>query len=82
MDSVVSSELLGTIFQYGTPMHDGAVIIQLEIRLPVRLLIFHLRPKIFLVNMEPDIVQLLESVKLLILLRSLSAKKQETFLWL
>ena len=27
MDSVVSSELLGTIFQYGTPMHDGAVII-------------------------------------------------------
>lgn len=28
MDSVVSSELLGTIFQYGTPMHDGAVIIQ------------------------------------------------------
>ncbi len=28
MDSVVSRELLGTIFQYGTPMHDGAVIIQ------------------------------------------------------
>lgn len=28
MDSVVSSELLGTIFQYGTPMHDGGVIIQ------------------------------------------------------
>lgn len=28
MDSVVSKELLGTIFQYGTPMHDGAVIIQ------------------------------------------------------
>lgn len=28
MDSEVSSELLGTIFQYGTPMHDGAVIIQ------------------------------------------------------
>lgn len=28
MDSVVSCELLGTIFQYGTPMHDGAVIIQ------------------------------------------------------
>ncbi len=27
MDSVVTSELLGTIFQYGTPMHDGAVII-------------------------------------------------------
>lgn len=28
MDSQVSRELLGTIFQYGTPMHDGAVIIQ------------------------------------------------------
>ena len=28
MGSEVSSELLGTIFQYGTPMHDGAVIIQ------------------------------------------------------
>ncbi|MBB5183774.1 diadenylate cyclase CdaA [Catenisphaera adipataccumulans] len=28
MDSVVSAELLQTIFQYGTPMHDGAVIIQ------------------------------------------------------
>lgn len=28
MNSVVSSELLGTIFQYGTPMHDGAVIIR------------------------------------------------------
>lgn len=28
MDSEVSTELLGTIFQYGTPMHDGAVIIQ------------------------------------------------------
>lgn len=28
MDAEVSSELLGTIFQYGTPMHDGAVIIQ------------------------------------------------------
>lgn len=27
MDSVVSREILGTIFQYGTPMHDGAVII-------------------------------------------------------
>lgn len=27
MDSDVSTELLGTIFQYGTPMHDGAVII-------------------------------------------------------
>lgn len=28
MDSEVSSELIKTIFQYGTPMHDGAVIIQ------------------------------------------------------
>ena len=28
MDSEVSTELLGTISQYGTPMHDGAVIIQ------------------------------------------------------
>lgn len=28
MDSEVSCELIGTIFQYGTPMHDGAVIIQ------------------------------------------------------
>ena len=28
MDSEVSTELLGTIFQYGTPMHDGAVIIR------------------------------------------------------
>lgn len=28
MNSIVSTELLGTIFQYGTPMHDGAVIIQ------------------------------------------------------
>ena len=28
MDSKVSKELLGTIFQYGTPLHDGAVIIQ------------------------------------------------------
>ena len=28
MGSEVSSELLCTIFQYGTPMHDGAVIIQ------------------------------------------------------
>ena len=28
MDSEVSTELLKTIFQYGTPMHDGAVIIQ------------------------------------------------------
>ena len=28
MDSDVSSEILGTIFQYGTPLHDGAVIIQ------------------------------------------------------
>lgn len=28
MDSDVSSELLETIFQYGTPMHDGAVIIE------------------------------------------------------
>ncbi len=28
MDSDVTSELLETIFQYGTPMHDGAVIIQ------------------------------------------------------
>lgn len=27
MDSDVTSELLETIFQYGTPMHDGAVII-------------------------------------------------------
>ena len=28
MNSVVSSELLFSIFQYGTPLHDGAVIIQ------------------------------------------------------
>lgn len=28
MDSQVSSDLLKTIFQYGTPLHDGAVIIQ------------------------------------------------------
>jgi diadenylate cyclase len=28
MDAEVSAELLNTIFQYGTPMHDGAVIIQ------------------------------------------------------
>ena len=28
MNSEVSNELLSTIFQYGTPMHDGAVIIQ------------------------------------------------------
>ena len=28
MNSVVSSELLISIFQYGTPLHDGAVIIQ------------------------------------------------------
>ena len=28
MDSEVSSELIKTIFQYGTPMHDGAVIIR------------------------------------------------------
>lgn len=28
MNSVVSSELLCSIFQYGTPLHDGAVIIQ------------------------------------------------------
>lgn len=28
MDSDVTSELLETIFQYGTPMHDGAVIIE------------------------------------------------------
>lgn len=28
MDSDVTSELLETIFQYGTPMHDGAVIIK------------------------------------------------------
>lgn len=28
MDSDVTTELLETIFQYGTPMHDGAVIIQ------------------------------------------------------
>ena len=28
MNSEVSTELLSTIFQYGTPMHDGAVIIQ------------------------------------------------------
>lgn len=27
LDSVVSAELLETLFQYGTPMHDGAVII-------------------------------------------------------
>lgn len=28
MDSDVTTELLETIFQYGTPMHDGAVIIE------------------------------------------------------
>ncbi len=28
LNSVVSSEILGSIFQYGTPLHDGAVIIQ------------------------------------------------------
>ncbi len=28
MNSEVSNELIRTIFQYGTPMHDGAVIIQ------------------------------------------------------
>ncbi|MGM9960559.1 MAG: diadenylate cyclase CdaA [Allobaculum sp.] len=28
MDSDVTAELLETIFQYGTPMHDGAVIIE------------------------------------------------------
>lgn len=28
LNSMVSSELLGSIFQYGTPLHDGAVIIQ------------------------------------------------------
>lgn len=28
MDSAVSSELLCSIFQYGTPLHDGAVILQ------------------------------------------------------
>lgn len=28
MDSIVTHELFGTIFQYGTPLHDGAVIIQ------------------------------------------------------
>ncbi len=28
MNSVVSSELLCSIFQYGTPLHDGAVILQ------------------------------------------------------
>ena len=28
MNSMVSSELLCSIFQYGTPLHDGAVIIQ------------------------------------------------------
>lgn len=28
MDSDVSQELINTIFQYGTPLHDGAVIIQ------------------------------------------------------
>lgn len=28
MNSLVSSELLCSIFQYGTPLHDGAVIIQ------------------------------------------------------
>lgn len=28
LHSDVSSEILGTIFQYGTPLHDGAVIIQ------------------------------------------------------
>lgn len=28
MNSLVSSELLRSIFQYGTPLHDGAVIIQ------------------------------------------------------
>ncbi len=27
-DSDVTSELLETIFQYGTPMHDGAAIIK------------------------------------------------------
>ena len=28
MNSIVSSELLCSIFQYGTPLHDGAVIIR------------------------------------------------------
>lgn len=28
INAEVSSEILGTIFQYGTPLHDGAVIIQ------------------------------------------------------
>ena len=54
MDSEVSTELLGTIFQYGTPMHDGAVIIQGN-KIACASLIFLQPQRIFLVSMEQDI---------------------------
>lgn len=54
MDSEVSSELINTIFQYGTPMHDGAVIIQ-GVKIACATLIFRQPQKIFQASTEQDI---------------------------
>lgn len=63
MDSEVSTELLGTIFQYGTPMHDGAVIIQGN-KIACAAAYFLQPQRIFLVSMEQDIERLSALVKL------------------
>ena len=75
MDSQVSRELLGTIFQCMMEL-----LLFKGHKLLAQLPIFHQQQKIFLVNMELDIEPLWESVKLRILLPLLCLKKQEIFL--
>lgn len=78
MNSIVTSELLCSIFVPGTPLHDGAVIIQGD-KIAVPVLIFRLQPLIFHLHTEPVTARQLVSVKLLILFQSWFQRKPVRF---